>query len=99
MVRNGDDITSVSRPTRTIPAKLRRALEARYPTCGVTSCANDRGLEIDHVIPVEEGGPTSLDNTWRLCRHHHMLKTYGGWRVVGRSGQWNLVAPDDPDPP
>jgi Domain of unknown function (DUF222) len=34
MARDGDDITAVSNPKRTIPAKLRRALEARYPTCG-----------------------------------------------------------------
>ena len=32
MARDGDDITAVSSPKRTIPMKLRRALEARYPT-------------------------------------------------------------------
>ena len=99
MVRDGDAITAVSRPTRTIPVKLRRALEARFPTCGAPSCANDRALEIDHVVPIEDGGPTSLDNTWRLCRHHHMLKTHRGWHVTGPPGHWDLTAPDDPDPP
>src|SRR5207244_6915530 len=49
MMRDGDDITAVSRPTRTIPTKVRRALETRYPTCGVPGCANDQFLEIDHV--------------------------------------------------
>ena len=47
MVSDGDDITAVSSPKRTIPAKLRRALEARYPSCGVKSCANDQFLEVD----------------------------------------------------
>jgi len=99
MVRDGDDITTVSSPKRTIPAKLRRALEARYPTCGVKGCANDQFLEIDHVIPVEDHGPTELANLWRICSHHHALKTYTGWNVVRVNGELDLVPPDDPDPP
>ncbi|MGH9048870.1 MAG: DUF222 domain-containing protein, partial [Acidimicrobiia bacterium] len=58
LARDGDDITTVSSPKRTIPAKLRRALEAKYPACGVNGCANDRFLQIDHVTPVGDGGPT-----------------------------------------
>ena len=99
LVRDGDDITTVSTPTRTIPAKLRRALEARYPTCGVKACANDQFLQIDHVLAVEDHGRTELANTWRICPHHHKLKTHYGWKVVGTPGDWDLVPPDDPDPP
>ena len=99
MVRDGDDITAVSSLKRNIPAKLRRALEARHPTCGVKSCANDRFLEIDHVVPVEKRGETNVLNTWRICPHHHYLKTYAGWKVVGEPGNPDLVAPDHPDPP
>jgi hypothetical protein len=97
--RDGDDITAVSSPKRTIPIKLRRALEARYPTCAVSTCANDQFLEIDHVVPLEDHGRTEIDNLWRLCSHHHRLKTYEGWKVVGRNGSRDLVPPDDPDPP
>ena len=93
MTRDGDDITAVSRPTRTIPVKLRRALEARYPTCGVPSCANDEFLEIDHVVALEDHGRTELGNLWRLCSHHHRLKTYAGWTVVGTNGDRDLVPP------
>jgi hypothetical protein len=99
LVRDGDDITAVSSPKRTIPTKLRRALEARYPTCAVKACANDQFLEIDHVVPIEEHGPTELLNLWRICTHHHALKTHGGWKVVGTNGDRDLVPPDDPDPP
>jgi hypothetical protein len=67
LVRDGDDITAVSSPKRTIPIKLRRALETRYPVCGVKGCANDQFLEIDHVVPLEDGGETSVHNTWRIC--------------------------------
>jgi hypothetical protein len=98
MAANGDDITMVSSPKRTIPAKLRRALEARYPTCGVKGCANDRFLEIDHVVPLAEGGRTEIANAWRICPHHHVLQTYFAWKVVGEPGNWDLVPPD-PDPP
>jgi len=99
LVRDGDDITAVSRPTRTIPAKLRRALEARDPKCPVKGCANDQFLEIDHIVPLAEGGRTELANLWRPCSHHHDLKTYFGWKVVGENGDRDLVPPDDPDPP
>jgi hypothetical protein len=93
LVKDGDEITSVSKATRTIPARLRRALEERYPLCGVQGCANDRFLEIDHVIPIAAGGFTSIENTWRICTHHHKQKTLHGWKVIGEPGDWNLVPP------
>jgi Domain of unknown function (DUF222) len=93
LVRDGDDITGVSSPKRTIPTKLRRAVEARYPTCGVEACANDHFLEIDHVVPLADHGCTEIDNLWRLCSHHHRLKTYGGWTVDATNGARDLVPP------
>jgi 5-methylcytosine-specific restriction endonuclease McrA len=93
MSRDGDDITAVSRPTRTIPIKLRRALETRYPTCAVTGCANDQFLEIDHIVPIEDHGATEITNLWRLCSRHHALKTYRGWTVAGQNGDRDLVPP------
>ena len=93
LVRDGDDITAVSSPKRVIPTKLRRALETRYPACAVKTCANDQFLEIDHIVPIEDHGPTEIANLWRLCSHHHALKTYGGWRVVGENGDRDLVPP------
>ena len=47
---------------------------------------------------VDETG-TELSNLWRICTHHHGLKTHGGWRAIGGPGNWDLVPPDDPDPP
>ncbi|HKF90175.1 MAG TPA: HNH endonuclease signature motif containing protein, partial [Acidimicrobiia bacterium] len=93
LVRDGDDVTAVSSPKRTIPVKLRRAVEARYPTCGVKACANNQFLEIDHIVPLADHGCTELDNLWRLCSHHHRLKTYGGWTVNGENGGRDLVPP------
>ena len=89
------DITHISSVSRTIPARLRRWVEEAFPCCGVEGCTDDWRLEIDHIVGVEDDGRTEKDNLWRLCRHHHKLKTFYGYRVVGR----RLVAPDDPDPP
>jgi hypothetical protein len=93
------DITHISSSKRSIPAPLRRWVEEAYPCCGVDGCTDDWRLEIDHVVGVEDGGPTEKQNLWRLCRHHHQLKTYRRWRVVGPPSARTLVAPDDPDPP
>jgi hypothetical protein len=57
-------------------------------------------LQIDHIIAVTDQGPTSDANLWRLCPHHHTLKTIYGWRVVSDpDGIRRLVPRDDPDPP
>ena len=93
LLRDVDDITAVSSPKRTIPIKVRRALDADYPTCGVQVCANDQFLEIDHIVPLAKGGHTELANLWRLCPHHHNLKTYLGWRVVETPAGRDLVPP------
>ena len=97
--RHGSDITTISSPTRTIPAKLRRWLERAYPVCGAEGCDCSERLEIDHIVPVEEHGPSDQINCWRICPHHHKLKTYYGWKVEGPVGARRLVPPDDPDPP
>lgn len=93
MLRDGQKCASVGRPVRTIPAKLRRELDARFPVCGVSGCDQDRFLEIDHVIPIAEGGATDTTNVWRICSHHHKLKHHEGWVVVGGVGGWDLVPP------
>ncbi len=103
--REATKVTTISSPTRIIPAKLRRWLERTYTVCGVEGCDNDQRLEIDHIITVEDHGPSDEINCWRICSHHHKLKTYYQWRVEGPPGARRLIAPDqldylnDPDPP
>ena len=72
MARDGDDITAVSSPKRTIPAKLRRALEARYPNCGVR-VVRKRPVPRDRPHRPDRGTRrrTEIDNLWRICSHHH----------------------------
>src|SRR5262245_34490604 len=100
--RDGTDVTKVSKPGRTIPHHLRRWVERAYPRCGVAGCDVDRLLQIDHSVDVHLQGPTSKDNIWRLCHHHHRLKTAYNWQVVtDEHGIHHLVPPDQrgPDPP
>jgi hypothetical protein len=94
LLTEGIDVRSVAHAGRTISAPLRTALEAMYPTCAV--CDERHGLEIDHIIPFAEGGPTTKDNLARLCQWHHMLKTIHDYRLVGAHGNWTLVGPDPP---
>ena len=60
LVRDGDDVTAVSSPKRTIPAKLRRALEARYPTCGVKAAPTTSSSRSTTSCPSKTAaGPSS----------------------------------------
>ena len=95
------DIRAVSHAGRTINRHLRTALVHRDTTCVVPGCGVSFGLEIDHLVPFAEGGPTELDNLALLCHHHHFLKTYEDWILtrVGTAGdgtpQWSFT----PQPP
>ncbi len=76
------DIRAVSHLGRTIKRSLRTALVDRDRRCVVPGCLVTTGLEIDHLVPFAEGGPTELDNLALLCHHHHYLKTYEGWTLT-----------------
>ncbi|HEY7106562.1 MAG TPA: DUF222 domain-containing protein [Acidimicrobiia bacterium] len=100
MGHDGKDIATVSSPTRTIPARLRRWVESAYPSCGKKGCDSTFRLQIDHIQGVEDGGETAKDNLWRLCHHDHHLKTHCGWRVErDEHGDLDLVPPDHTDAP
>jgi hypothetical protein len=85
---DGADVRAVAHFGRQINARLRTALEARDQVCVVPGCEERESLEIDHIVPLAEGGPTRLDNLARLCRYHHAMKTHRGWRLGGEPGRW-----------
>jgi len=96
IVTKGADIHSVVHVGRTIPARVRTALEVRDQRCVVPRCDIRRGLEIDHYkIPYATPGPTRLNNLARLCRWHHYQKTHCGYRLSGGPGAWIWETPDD----
>jgi hypothetical protein len=62
-------------------AKLAEFVRCRDLTCRAPGC--DRPAEscdIDHSIPFGDGGVTHPSNLKCLCRLHHLLKTFWGWR-------------------
>lgn len=94
LVTRGKDVTTVANGGRAVPASVDRALRQRDPTCCVPGCDETEALERDHrVVPFADGGPTSLENLSRLCRWHHYLRTYKGWRLEGEPGAWRWLAP------
>jgi hypothetical protein len=93
VITAGHDIRTICHAGRTINSHLRTALELRDPVCAVPGCHASLNLEIDHIIPFAQGGPTTLDNTVRLCSFHHDQKTYDGYTITGRPGHWQWHPP------
>ncbi len=94
LVTDGTDVRTVAHVGRTIPAKIRTALSARSSTCEVPGCDTGKGLEIDHITPFADGGPTTLDNLQLLCGHHHRQKTHDGYQLTGPPGHRQWTQPD-----
>ena len=98
VVTKGTDIASVYSFSRNIGAALRTALQFRDRTCVVPGCTSTFHLEIDHITEYAKSGPTSLQNTCRLCRFHHRLKTHRGYKIEGGPGAWRWEKPPGEDP-
>jgi uncharacterized protein DUF222 len=96
ILTKGSDVQKVVHLGRTIPVRLRTALEVRDPVCVVPACDVRNNLEIDHYrIPWVDGGKTEMKNLARLCHWHHHLKTHCGYRLDGGPGGWIWQTPDD----
>lgn len=62
-------------------ARTRRHLAVRDRGCLFPGCpAPVERCDADHAVPFAQGGPTEPGNLGLLCRRHHRLKTFGGWR-------------------
>lgn len=67
-------------------AALERAVRYRDLTCRFPGCGRPAMVcDIDHTVPFNHqnpaaGGQTVAENLKCLCRQHHRLKTFGGWR-------------------
>ncbi len=61
----------------------RRRIQVRDRTCVFPGCrvAATRS-DLDHIIAVADGGPTTDDNLAPLCRYHHRIKHDHGWTYL-----------------
>jgi hypothetical protein len=66
--------------TRTVPLRLRRALEIRDRGCRFPGCGS-RFTDAHHIEHWADGGATRLDNLILLCKTHHRLLHEGGFRL------------------
>jgi hypothetical protein len=81
-----------SGPREPIPAAVRRAVLERdgrrctWPLDGGGCCGSTHRLELDHIIPWAEWGPSTVENLRVVCRGHNALaaKRIFGARVMGR---------------
>ena len=92
------DIRAVSHLGRTINRPCAPPWSTGTPPVWCPGCGVSFGLEIDHIVPFAEGGPTKLDNLALLCHHHHFLKTYEGWTLT-RAAPKATAPPSGPSTP
>ncbi len=93
LITDGCDIKNVTGLTRTIPARVRRALEARGRVCGVPGCGRTRHLVIDHTKEFKYEQKSELANLDWLCPDHNYLKTFKGWILTGPYGNRTFTPP------
>jgi hypothetical protein len=84
----------VGRRTRSVPAALRRALNARDRTCRFPGCTHGRMLDAHHLRHWIDGGETSLENTALSCRRHHRYLHDYGYSAEMRDGELVFLDPD-----
>ena len=87
---------SIGRRTRTVPVRMRRALEARDRTCRYPGCHHGRWLDAHHVVHWADGGETNLENLVLLCTHHHKLLHEGEFEIRRHEtkGHYFFARPD-----
>jgi 5-methylcytosine-specific restriction endonuclease McrA len=66
------------RSDRNVPAHVRRGVWKRdqgrcqYPLEGGGVCGSTYQVELDHIVPVAKGGPSTADNIRCACRSHNL---------------------------
>ena len=58
-----------------------RDLTCRFPGCD----GPPHAATLTTPVPHGDGGPTSASNLKGLCRRHHLMKTFWGWRTNSSS--------------
>jgi len=62
-------------------AKLADFVRCRDLTCRAPGCDRPAvDCDVDHTVAYADGGRTHPSNLKCLCRQHHLLKTFWGWR-------------------
>ncbi len=81
VLTKGVAVTTIAHAGRTIPAAIRRALDARDQRCRVPGCGVRDHLQIHHIESIADGGITTLENCVKICSYHHRLITHHGYEL------------------
>jgi 5-methylcytosine-specific restriction endonuclease McrA len=65
----------VAKNQRYISANVRRELRAVAKHCQWPGCASTYGLELDHVRPIAQNGPSTRENLRVLCKNHNLWRS------------------------
>ena len=80
-----------------VPAAIDERLQLSKPADVFPfASSTNRRLDRDHTVPYDEEGPpgqTTEPNLGKLTRHHHRIKTHGGWRVEQQEGRFTWTTP------
>jgi hypothetical protein len=94
VLHDGTQVLTVAHYGRSLPARVRTALELGFPpefdgaVCSKEGCDRRHELEWDHDDPVANGGATNTGNVGPLCKPDHRSKTErdrAAGRLRGRS--------------
>ncbi|HEY4584614.1 MAG TPA: DUF222 domain-containing protein [Acidimicrobiia bacterium] len=101
----GEDGTPLryGRQSRTIPPALRRAIIHRDGNrCAADSCDSRHRLQVHHLKPWSQGGPTDPENLITLCWFHHQVVVHQrGFQIYRHPdhGRIRFQKPGPRDPP
>ncbi len=105
LLRRRHHVWEEGRRFRTVPPRMRRALEVRDRHCAFPGCRIGVGwCEAHHILEWEHGGQTNLDNLTLICAPHHPAGHGGGWTLTPNPGidpgcpTWLTFEPPDPAP-
>ena len=87
-------VLNIGRRSRTVPQRMRKALELRDKTCRFPGCCEHRYVDAHHIQHWVEGGETSLDNLVTLCRHHHRLLHRGAFSIAKENNALKFITAD-----
>jgi 5-methylcytosine-specific restriction endonuclease McrA len=106
LLRRRHHVWEEGRRYRTVPPRMRRALEIRDRHCAFPGCRIGIGwCQAHHILEWDDGGETNLDNLTLICSRHHHAVHEGGWTIVKNPGihpgcpTWITFEPPDPHPP
>ena len=93
MIHTGEGDPVAGRKSRAVPARMRRALNARDRTCRWPGCTSRGHNDAHHIVFWGNGGPTHLQNLVLLCRFHHHRVHEGGYKLVKDGQHFRFYAP------